>query len=345
MRVGLGIAVALVSSPALAAGDDAAALEPVTTLVADSATADTGGGTDDAGTTDSPPAAAVPAAGEVKAACENSSCGHGLPNFLNTAIQYGYSWDADNDYILGYGSDSKDRHQIRFEHQQTWKYGNVYFFLDRISAPTNLGGERNFGFPCCGDGKNAEVYAVFNGDVSLARVLDRPIHVGPFKDFSLSFRAEYGSFFQFKAVGLGLSTDVAVPGFNRPGDYVRLNWWRRFASDSFVGGAFDAGGVASTRYADHNLWGLTVRKSFDIGSTRFSHQTFLRYQQKATGNARELQRFNRIFMENELFVYLTDRLSVGFRSEYFRDAGGISFNGVKSDWRPIVAVKFDLFDR
>lgn len=269
----------------------------------------------------------------------------GQEEYSNTAIQYAYSWDADNDFILGYGSDTEDRHQIRLEHQQTWKYGTVYAFGDLIHAGSNLGGERDFGFPCCGDGKDTEAFGLINGTISLAKVTGKPIKVGPFKDFGLEGRVEYGTFFDYSGVGIGVSGDLNIPGFNGKGETLRLHYWRRFNDDAFVSSNFDAGGAASERYADHNFWGITARNLFEIAGRPASHQTFLRYQQQSDGGPNELQREDRLFLENEIFVYVTDRISLGVRSEYFRDAGGISFGGVESDWRPMVSIKIDLFDR
>ena len=276
---------------------------------------------------------------------DSSSSGHGQEDYLNTAVQYAYSWDSDNDFIIGYGSDAGDRHQFRGEHQQTWKYGTVYAFADVIHSDLNLGGERDFGFPCCGDGKDTEWFGLINGTISLARVLDKPLNLGPIKDFGLEGRVERGSFFGYEGAALGVSMDLDIPGFDGKGEYIRLHYWRRSNRDEFVESDFDAGGAASESYADHNFWGATLRNDFEIGGRKVQHQTFIRHQQNTMGDPDELQRFNRWYIENEAFVYLNKRISVGFRSEYFKDAGGISFGGKKSDWRPMVAIKVDLFDR
>jgi hypothetical protein len=267
---------------------------------------------------------------------------HGVYSFGNTNVQYGYSWSGDNDFIIGYGSDGRDRHQFRFEHQSTWRYGYNYFFADVLHAPSNLGGERDFGFPCCGDGKDTEAYALVNANLSLSRLSNKDISWGPITDVAVEGRFEYGSFFNYHAAAPGLSVYLDIPGITeKPGDLVQLIYWRRFNDDDFVSGDFDSGGAATNRYADHNLWGLNVRKEWSMGGRRWQHQTFLRYQQEADGGPEELKRFNRVFWESELYMYLTNELSVGFRSELFYDAGGISFAGDKSDWRPIVVVKLD----
>lgn len=285
-------------------------------------------------------AAAMPAFAQ-----DTTSEGHGQEDYLNTAVQYAYSWDSDNDFIIGYGSDSGDRHQFRGEHQQTWKYGTLYAFGDVINSGSNLGGERDFGFLCCGDGKDTEWFGLINGTISLARVLDKPLNLGPIKDIGLEGRVERGSFFGYEGAAIGASVDLDVPGFKEKGEYIRLHYWRRSNKDEFVSSPNDAGGAASESYADHNFWGATLRNDFEIGGQKVQHQTFIRHQQNTKGDADELERFNRWYIENEAFVYVTDRISLGVRSEYFQDSGGISFGGKKSDWRPMVAIKVDLFNR
>ena len=262
----------------------------------------------------------------------------------NLAVQYAYSWSADNDFILGYGSDSKDRHMGRVEFQNIWKYGENYVFLDFLKTDLDIGGERDFGFPCCGDGKNQELYGVINSNLSAQKVFG--LQRGLF-DVALEGRAEFGTFFDYEAVAVGASLYFNLPGFvTKPGDKIQLTWWHRWNDDNFSGAACFGGPPCVTgnenRYADHNLLGLTIRKEWDMFNMRWQHQTFVRVQLQEDGSDTEVQRFDRVFWESEIFAYLTNNLSVGFRSEYFYDDGGISFNGVKSDWRPQIAVKWDL---
>ncbi len=265
-------------------------------------------------------------------------------HWYNASIQYAYSWDTENDFILGSGSDSGDRHQGRAEWENIWKYGENYFFVDWYHTSSNLGGERDFGFPCCGDGKNDEFYAVANSNLSLQKVMGW--QRGLF-DAALEGRAEYGTFFDYHALAIGASLYVNLPGFvEKPGDKIQLTWWHRWNDDSFADAACFGNPPCATgnenKYADHNLLGLTIRKDWEMFNMRWQHQTFLRVQLEQAGSNTEIQRFNRVFWESEIFAYLTKDMSVGFRSEYFWDDGGISFNGVKSDWRPMVAIKYDL---
>ena len=262
----------------------------------------------------------------------------------NIAIQYAYSWHANNDFILGYGSDAGDRHQVRFEFENIWKYGENYLFVDWLHSGLNFGGERDFGFPCCGDGKNEEMYAVLNSNLSLQKVLG--YERGLF-DVALEGRAEFGSFFSYHAFAVGASLYVNLPGFvEKPGDKIQFTWWHRWNEDDFSKAACFGGAPCLSgneeRYADHEVLGLTVRKEWDMFNLHWQHQTFLRVQLAEGGNNEEVERFNRVFWESEIFAYVTKQMSVGFRSEYFWDNGGISFNGDKSDWRPMVAIKYDI---
>jgi hypothetical protein len=272
-------------------------------------------------------------------------------SWYNVAIQYGYTWSASNDIILGYGSDSDDRHQVRLEFENIWKYGENYIFVDGVGASTNLGGERPSPFgPLFGDGKDSELYGVINSNLSAQKILG--LERGLF-DVALEGRAEFGTFFNYDAYAVGASLYVNLPGFvSKPGDKIQLTYWHRWNDDNFASNGCFFGSPCVTftenRYADHDLLGLTIRKEWEMFNTRWQHQTFLRVQLEEPGNASEVQRFNRVFWESEIFAYLTKNLSIGFRSEYFWDDGGIDKDATtfavtdKSDWRPIIAIKYDL---
>lgn len=266
-------------------------------------------------------------------------------SWFNVAVQYAYSWDAGNDFILGYGSEAEDRHQVRLEFQNLWQYGENYIFLDYLRSSGVFGGNNlDFGFPCCGDGKNEELYGVINSNLSAQKVFG--LQRGLF-DAALEGRAEFGTFFNYNAVAVGASVYLNLPGFvQKPGDKIQFTWWHRWNDDNFASAACFGGAPCLTgreeRYADHNLLGLTIRKEWEMFNLRWQHQTFLRVQLQEDGSKDEVQRFDRVFWESEIFAYLNNNLSVGFRSEYFWDDGGIDFNNTDSHWRPMVAVKYDL---
>lgn len=268
--------------------------------------------------------------------------------FSDSNIQYGYTRGAKADWLLGYGSDDKEREQIRFEHQSTWEYGENYFFVDVIKGGSVLGDDcAEFGAVTdqdsanflCSDGHTSEFYGLYNGNLSLTKISQAfggpEIGLGPISDVRLEWRYERGSFFNYDAKAWGLSLYLDVPWYvDKLGDKVQITWWRRDNCDDFIQ-TVTGGGC----YEDHNYWGLTTRKEWEMLGLNWTHQIFWRYQQ-STGGSSPQKRHPRHFAEFELIADVWHGLGLGFRLEYFKDKGGINAQGDTDDFRPMVVARF-----
>lgn len=266
--------------------------------------------------------------------------------FSDTNIQYSYTNSAKADWLLGYGSDDGDRQQLRFEHQSLWAYGENYVFVDVVSGGSTLGDDcAEFGLTpaqatafLCNDGNDKEVFGLYNGNLSLSKISQAvggsPMKFGPLKDVTLEWRFEYGSFFNYDAKSYGLSLYFDVPWYvDKVGDKVQFTWWRRDNCDDFVTAL--SGGC----YEDHNYWGLTTRKEWEMLGLNWTHQIFWRYQQNTGGDPVQ-KRGSRHFAEFELIADVWRGFGLGVRLEYFSDKGGINASGDTNDFRPMVLARY-----
>ena len=248
--------------------------------------------------------------------------------YATTNIQISKGTSADNDYITGYGADDGDRIQVRFEHQSDYAYGENYFFMDWVKFDSPAGAA--FGE---GDTGTSEIYAVYNGNVKLSKFREQELQLGIIKDFSIEWRLEAGSFFDYTSTAFGVGMYLDVPGFKGPNDKFLLNWWRRSNCDEFIKGPF--GSADGSCYDDHNFFGLTARKYWETSNgMRWNHQTILRYQDGTTGDKNDpnaAARHDRIFLELEVFAHIYKELQLGVRYEYFWDEGGIDYDRVTFD--------------
>ncbi len=268
-----------------------------------------------------------------------------VENFATSNLQVSFTGSADNDYITGYGADGGDRTQVRFEHQSNFAWGENYFFIDWVSFDNPAGAA--FGE---GDTGTHEFYGLWNGNLRASKVFDRDFELAFVKDFSLEWRLEYGSFFDYYASALGLGVYLDVPGFRGPNDKFQVQWWRRSNCDDFITGPF--GDPEGSCYDNHNLWGITTRKYWEAGGIHWNHQTIFRYQQGTTSDKNDpdpSERHHRIFLEVELFAQVFKNLQLGARYEYFRDEGGIDYDRVTfapnardSNSIPMIVVKYEF---
>jgi len=264
-------------------------------------------------------------------------------DYLSTTnIQISYAKDADNDFITGYGSDGGKRIQYRFEHQSENSWGENYVFFDVVDLESPAGAA--FGE---GDTNTRENYGLWNTTLQMSKIFDTDLNFGIIKDIGLEGRFEHGSFFNYKSTAFGASLYLDVPYFQGKQDKFQLTWWRRSNCDDFVTGPF--GSADGSCYDNHNFWGLTTRKHWEMFGIKWSHQTFLRYQQETTSDANDpdaAARHNRIFLEIELFAQVYKNLEVGARLEHFYDEGGIDYNRTtftpegKSNTIPMVVIKY-----
>ncbi|WP_017906344.1 outer membrane protein OmpK [Pseudomonas asplenii] len=101
---------------------------------------------------------------------------------------------------------------VTFEHADAWKYGDNFFFLDRIfyngKADGNVGPNTYYG--------------EFSPRLSFGKILDQKLEFGPIKDVLLAFTYEFGEG-DNESYLVGPGFDLAIPGF----DYFQLNFYQR----------------------------------------------------------------------------------------------------------------------
>ena len=101
---------------------------------------------------------------------------------------------------------------VTFEHADAWKYGDNFFFLDRIFYNGKEDGNV---------GPNT-YYGEFSPRLSFGKILDKDLSFGPIKDVLLAFTYEFGEG-DNESYLLGPAFDLNIPGF----DYFQLNFYQR----------------------------------------------------------------------------------------------------------------------
>lgn len=123
-----------------------------------------------------------------------------------------------------YGKDFKVNPQIQqtmtFEHADKWKYGDNFLFIDKIFY--NGQADHNKG--------SNTYYGEFSPRLSLGKIFDRPLTLGPIKDVLLAMTYESGEG-DNEAYLIGPGFDLAIPGFN----YFTLNFYQRNTEGSRPG--------------------------------------------------------------------------------------------------------------
>ena len=101
---------------------------------------------------------------------------------------------------------------VTFEHADGWKYGDNFFFIDKIFYN---GKEDAFA------GKNTH-YGEFQPRLSFGKIFDQKFEFGPIKDVLLAMTYEFGED-DTESYLIGPGFDLAIPGF----DYFQLNFYNR----------------------------------------------------------------------------------------------------------------------
>lgn len=101
---------------------------------------------------------------------------------------------------------------VTFEHADAWKYGDNFFFLDRIFYNGKEDG--NVG--------PSTYYGEFSPRLSFGKIFDKDLSFGPIKDVLLAFTYEFGEG-DNESYLLGPGFDLNIPGF----DYFQLNFYQR----------------------------------------------------------------------------------------------------------------------
>ncbi|WP_297846495.1 outer membrane protein OmpK [Pseudomonas sp.] len=99
-----------------------------------------------------------------------------------------------------------------FEHADSWKYGDNFFFVDK----TFYNGKKD------SNAGNSSYYGEFSPRLSFGKILDKKLEFGPIKDVLLALTYEFGEG-DNESYLIGPGFDLAVPGF----DYFQLNFYQR----------------------------------------------------------------------------------------------------------------------
>ncbi|MCM2463243.1 hypothetical protein HGO40_22700 [Pseudomonas sp. CG7] len=126
-----------------------------------------------------------------------------------------FQWQ-NNSLSYLYGKDFQINPRIQqtvtFEHADAWKYGDNFFFLDRIfynGQDDSQSGPNTY-------------YGEFSPRLSFGKIFDQKLALGPIKDVLLAMTYEFGDGDNESYLS-GPGCDLAVPGF----DYFQLNFYNR----------------------------------------------------------------------------------------------------------------------
>ena len=127
-----------------------------------------------------------------------------LLHWQNNSLSYLYGHD--------YKVDPGIQQTVTFEHASGWRFGDLFFFTDLI----HYNGGQN------GAGDSRTFYGELSPRLSLGKVFDMPLSIGPISDVLLATTYEFGED-DVESYLIGPGFDLAVPGFN----YFTLNFYRR----------------------------------------------------------------------------------------------------------------------
>lgn len=126
-------------------------------------------------------------------------------------------------YLYGHDFkiDAPIQQTFTFEHANGWKYGDTFLFLDSI----HFNGKGN------DDGRDdSTFYGEFSPRLSLGKILDQKVALGPVTDVLLAMTYEFGED-EVESYLIGPGFDLAIPGF----DYFSVNFYRREADGNRAG--------------------------------------------------------------------------------------------------------------
>lgn len=144
-----------------------------------------------------------------------------------------------NDYEIGDAS----RTVLTFEHVSGHSWGDIFLFIDRLEA----------------DDDDNETYSEISPRLSIGKLLNKDLTMGPIQDILLSSTAEIAEDFTHYLIGPGI--DLNVPGFA----YLKLNFYRR--NNEEFGGATKA----DDNWQFTPVWGVP----FTLGDARFLYDGYI----------------------------------------------------------------------
>ncbi|MES2871274.1 MAG: outer membrane protein OmpK [Pseudomonadota bacterium] len=195
---------------------------------------------------------------------------------------------------------------VTFEHADGWKYGDNFFFLDRIFYNGKEDGNA---------GPNT-YYGEFSPRLSMGKIFDQKFEFGPIKDVLLAMTYEFGEG-DTEAYLIGPGFDLNVPGF----DYFQLNFYQRFPEGNRAG---------------KGVWQITPAWSYTlpVGNSDILIDGFMDWVVDNDKNARGTYHANLHFnpqIKYDLGKALSwgdKQLYVGVEYDYWKNKYGIEDSGV-----------------
>ncbi|MEO4048415.1 outer membrane protein OmpK [Pseudomonas sp. CAU 1711] len=198
---------------------------------------------------------------------------------------------------------------LTFEHADGWKYGDNFFFLDKIF----YNGEED---ALVG---NNTYYGEFQPRLSLGKIFDQKIQFGPVTDVLLAMTYEFGEG-DVESYLIGPGFDLAIPGF----DFFQLNFYNRTTDGSRPG---------------DNVWQITPAWSYTIpvGDSNVVIDGFMDWVVDNDENSRGTYHANLHFNPQikydlgKAMGWGEKQLYVGIEYDYWKDKYGIDDDSFLGD--------------
>ena len=215
-----------------------------------------------------------------------------LLHWQNNSLSYLYGHD--------YKVDPGIQQTVTFEHASGWRFGDLFFFTDLI----HYNGGQN------GAGDSRTFYGELSPRLSLGKVFDMPLSIGPISDVLLATTYEFGED-DVESYLIGPGFDLAIPGF----DYFQLNFYQRTTDGSRAG---------------DNVWQITPVWSYTIpvGDSDLVIDGFMDWVVDNDDSYHANLHFNpQIKYDLAKAMGWGKRFYVGVEYDYWSDKYGIDDNG------------------
>lgn len=222
-------------------------------------------------------------------------------DWSQTNVQYLYGNDF-NQLAGGERSIDSEVETITIEHVGTWKYGSNFFFVDMASGDFE-------------SGKKYTIYAEWAPKVSLSKISETDMNLGPVNDVFIVGEINQGDDFRAYNIGLGLS--LAIPNFN----FFDLNLYHR--KDNYNDATFQV----------TTAWNST----FDIGPVPLIFEGFFDYY--GTDFGTEIISQPRLLIDGKVFGDTTKDLQAGIELYYYKSSAA-PWRGSVNEVVPQVMIKW-----
>ncbi|ELS24061.1 Nucleoside-binding outer membrane protein [Metapseudomonas furukawaii] len=219
----------------------------------------------------------------------------------------------NNSLTYLYGQNFKVNPEIQqtvtFEHADGWKYGDNFFFLDKIfynGDEDDLVGSNTY-------------YGEFQPRLSFGKIFDQKIQFGPVTDVLLAMTYEFGEG-DVESYLIGPGFDLAIPGF----DFFQVNFYNRTTDGSRPG---------------DNVWQITPVWSYTIpvGNSDILIDGFMDWVVDNDENSRGTYHANLHFNPQvkydlgKAMGWGEKQLYVGVEYDYWKDKYGIDDDSFLGD--------------